>query len=251
MIKFFRHIRKSLLMENKTGKYLKYAIGEIVLVVIGILIAVQINSWNQQRIQNATVENYFVRILDEIDLSRMMVKDFDKTIDTLITENQKSLEILNSNNRDSLIHLDKTIGALGTAYTSNLSFDIVDEYLNEGLLSKIEQDSLKLAFKYFEYIRKSLNQIDEYTNEQYLNSIEPFFYKNINYSRVVRAHNKSKLIIGGPETDYSEFYNNLEIYNLITFKLETLSSQKNRTESLLYTLDYLKNQIENYLENHE
>ncbi len=49
MIKFFRHIRKSLLMENKIGKYFKYAIGEIVLVVIGILIALQINNWNQTK----------------------------------------------------------------------------------------------------------------------------------------------------------------------------------------------------------
>ena len=50
MIKFFRHIRKSLLMENRTSKYFKYAIGEIILVVIGILIALQINTWNQNRI---------------------------------------------------------------------------------------------------------------------------------------------------------------------------------------------------------
>ena len=44
MIKFFRNIRKNLLMENKTSKYFKYAIGEIILVVIGILIALQINN---------------------------------------------------------------------------------------------------------------------------------------------------------------------------------------------------------------
>ena len=49
MIKFFRQIRQNLIMENKTGKYLKYAIGEIVLVVIGILIALQINNWNENR----------------------------------------------------------------------------------------------------------------------------------------------------------------------------------------------------------
>jgi len=49
MIKFFRHIRQNLIMENKTGKYLKYAFGEIVLVVIGILIALQINNWNENR----------------------------------------------------------------------------------------------------------------------------------------------------------------------------------------------------------
>lgn len=50
MIKFFRHIRKQLLSENKIGKYFKYAIGEILLVVIGILIALQINTWNQNRL---------------------------------------------------------------------------------------------------------------------------------------------------------------------------------------------------------
>ncbi len=49
MIKFFRKIRQNLIMENKTGKYFKYAIGEIVLVVIGILIALQINNWNESR----------------------------------------------------------------------------------------------------------------------------------------------------------------------------------------------------------
>ena len=49
MIKFFRKIRQNLLSEGKTGKYLKYAIGEIILVVIGILIALQINTWNEER----------------------------------------------------------------------------------------------------------------------------------------------------------------------------------------------------------
>ena len=49
MIKFFRKIRYDLMKKNKTGKYIKYAIGEIILVVIGILIALQINNWNDYR----------------------------------------------------------------------------------------------------------------------------------------------------------------------------------------------------------
>ena len=49
MIKFFRHIRKDLMEKNKTSKYFKYAIGEIILVVIGILIALQINNWNEHK----------------------------------------------------------------------------------------------------------------------------------------------------------------------------------------------------------
>jgi len=49
MIKFFRKIRQKLLSENKFSKYLLYAIGEIILVVIGILIALQINNWNEKQ----------------------------------------------------------------------------------------------------------------------------------------------------------------------------------------------------------
>lgn len=49
MIKFFRNIRQNLLNEGKTTKYIKYAIGEIILVVIGILIALSINNWNEKR----------------------------------------------------------------------------------------------------------------------------------------------------------------------------------------------------------
>jgi len=49
MINFFRRIRKRLAEDNKPLKYLRYAIGEIVLVVIGILIALQINNWNERR----------------------------------------------------------------------------------------------------------------------------------------------------------------------------------------------------------
>ncbi len=56
MIKFFRHIRKRLLTENKLSKYLLYAIGEIVLVVIGILIALQINNWNTSKIESKNKE---------------------------------------------------------------------------------------------------------------------------------------------------------------------------------------------------
>ena len=62
MIKFFRKIRYNLMEHNKIGKYLKYAIGEIVLVVIGIIVALQLNNWNETR-KN---ENQFKAVLEQI-----------------------------------------------------------------------------------------------------------------------------------------------------------------------------------------
>ncbi len=59
MIRFFRQIRRQLLSENKFTRYLVYAIGEIVLVVIGILIALQINNWNNGRIlERSEIKSY-------------------------------------------------------------------------------------------------------------------------------------------------------------------------------------------------
>jgi hypothetical protein len=67
MIKFFRKIRQNLLMENKTGKYLKYAIGEIILVVIGILIALQINNWNEGRKNNEKEATLIKNIIEDLN----------------------------------------------------------------------------------------------------------------------------------------------------------------------------------------
>jgi hypothetical protein len=66
MLKFFRRIRKSLLTENKFSKYILYAIGEIVLVVIGILIALWINTKNQEYAQQQKIDSILVKIQNDI-----------------------------------------------------------------------------------------------------------------------------------------------------------------------------------------
>lgn len=73
MIKFFRQIRYRLLSENKTSKYFKYAIGEIILVVIGILIALQINNWNEQRIENRKEQAILKRLTAEFESNRQQL----------------------------------------------------------------------------------------------------------------------------------------------------------------------------------
>ena len=66
MIKFFRKIRQNLIIENKTGKYFKYAIGEIFLVVIGILIALQINNWNEKVKKEEKIQILLNDVLNEL-----------------------------------------------------------------------------------------------------------------------------------------------------------------------------------------
>ena len=85
MIKFFRHIRQRMIKENRVSKYLLYAIGEIVLVVIGILIALQINTWNQQRERNNQETIYLE------DLRNDFLFDLE-TLDQKVAQNDKAIE---------------------------------------------------------------------------------------------------------------------------------------------------------------
>ena len=85
MIKFFRQIRLDLMEKNKTGKYLKYAIGEILLVIIGILIAVSINGWNEDR-KLKKAEQSILK-----DLKQEMIINL-KALEFAIEENEKSFE---------------------------------------------------------------------------------------------------------------------------------------------------------------
>ena len=82
MIKFYRKIRQKLLSENKFSKYIIYAIGEIILVVIGILIALQVNNVNQSNLIDKKISNYLneikLNLENEIDRSNLVVEFYDK-----------------------------------------------------------------------------------------------------------------------------------------------------------------------------
>ena len=119
MIKFFRKIRKKLVSENKFSKYLIYAIGEIILVVIGILIALQINNWNEKDKQDSRSFQYQKRIYQDLNRltenSRGLTSRADETL-ALITKTTELLELGNIETRQdsntvesALIRFSRTV----------------------------------------------------------------------------------------------------------------------------------------------
>ena len=75
MIKFFRRIRQNLLMENKTGKYFQYAVGEIVLVVIGILIALSLNNLNEKKKLNEKENKFLKEIANDLKITQKEINE--------------------------------------------------------------------------------------------------------------------------------------------------------------------------------
>lgn len=151
MIKFFHHIRQSLVKKNKFSKYLLYAIGEIILVVIGILIALSVNNWNQENKDHKLGEDYLLRIhrdlvQDTISFRQIIIsnnamrEDIKRLFDTLYhgVHNVKQVKCMGSIYDRALDQVfspnDNTYkgmissGTLGLIQNTELKEEIVDLY---------------------------------------------------------------------------------------------------------------------------
>ncbi len=144
MIKFFRHIRQRMLSENRFRKYVAYAIGEIILVVFGILLALQINTWNIERnnrnqevqiLQQLSVE--YQENMREVEAKIFLREGMISSIEHIFHYIDEGLGDLPL---DSLqFHIDRTF----TTPTFNVSSGVTDELLNSGKLYLIENPELK------------------------------------------------------------------------------------------------------------
>ncbi|MCJ7467209.1 MAG: DUF6090 family protein [Maribacter sp.] len=105
MIKFFRKIRQRLLTENKFSKYLIYAIGEIILVVVGILIALSVNNWNEKRKSVNKGKEYFRLVYNDLKTDIFILNGIIKRLDEQSIAAENILNIIESQNhfiRDTL-----------------------------------------------------------------------------------------------------------------------------------------------------
>ena len=90
MIKFFRHIRRAFLADSKFNKYLLYAVGEIILVVIGILIALQVNNSNENRKKRVRERIFLEQLYDDFKLNQTAIKSYKNLYDI----NEKHIDVI-------------------------------------------------------------------------------------------------------------------------------------------------------------
>ena len=160
MIKFFRKIRQNLLLENKTGKYFKYAFGEIVLVVIGILIALQINNWNENRKNRISESQYYCKLLSDFDLDRQNIKGLYQESENKIETSKRLLLDLNSKGKEKSYLLNSYLQALRTNEFVPSKVTIT-EITSSGKLNLLTNDSLKNSIiRYYVELDKLLYQLE-------------------------------------------------------------------------------------------
>lgn len=142
MIKFFRKIRQKLLEQNRVSKYLLYAFGEIILVVIGILIALQINNWNEIRKNKNYEKNMLAQMQKELKLNSDMINRWLPSLKEIVITINEVAAIKEDPNypSDSLQQYLKRIKGFGITISFNTS---AYNAINSGGLDKISNPAIR------------------------------------------------------------------------------------------------------------
>ena len=183
MIKFFRKIRQNLLMENKTGKYFKYAVGEIILVVIGILIALGINSWNQDRLSNQQQKVYLNNFKEELVSNTKLLQRIDAQYAKHQEATTKGITLLTEDFRVSnFLTIDSLISTRWRAFPVGGS--TYEEMKNNGSFYSLHNKELKkqivqhyiTANSYASAFKEMNSNGQAITNNKDLNALEVLRY---------------------------------------------------------------------------
>jgi len=188
MLKFFRGTRQKLIVEGRAKRYFFYALGEIILVVIGILIALQINNWNEYRKDRILEKEYLSRLKEDLTFDISWIKyyylnRFEKKIQSL--DKGKAYYQGNFVIKDTVQFLnDITYGGVSGYVDWSLQKNTYNEIISTGNLRKIENDTLRAKINnYYEsvngYMNASKNYVSGYIN--YMNSLRSFNPNNPDY----------------------------------------------------------------------
>ena len=245
MIKFFRKIRFDLMEKNKTGKYLKYAIGEIILVVIGILIALSINTWNENRkseLKEQVILKFLkVNLIENLKLLNLANKatiDAYKASLNLHELTTPNGALVNTNQIDSLISV------MFDYFTFDPNSGSINEIINSGQLNIIKNEELRNRISNWSGLVDDTQRDADIANKHAFDNMVMYLSKNGRISNlpvgneIIQNLNIKSKPTSSFEVDYQKIMSSLEFENLVAW----------HSINLLYILNEYKS-FKSYIEN--
>jgi hypothetical protein len=169
MIKFFRKIRQNMIKENKFSKYFLYAVGEIILVVIGILIALSINNWNQSKKQDIAEKEFIEGIKNDLKQDKqymeLIIRHIEPKIEayTILDKEFTMLYKKDKNALDSLFQIyfvsQRTFYPISGSFQAAIAGNEINAFKNKELT--------RVIIKLYNSTYDRLVDIGETTNERW------------------------------------------------------------------------------------
>ncbi len=241
MIKFFRKIRKQLLTENKFSKYLIYAMGEILLVMIGILLAFQVNSWNDQRKRDLIK----IDILKELKQNLMVdIVDIDENI-SQHKQSLKSSQIISNVIENDLPNNDSLNNHFSNIVLVPMFLPTKTAYENLKLTRTtiLDNDSLRLAIiELYERKYAFLKDVIDGERVKMVNDLNGFYrneFSSIDFFGKSYPVNFEELIKNQVYSNYINYQKTISKFILVRYE-----KTKEETENLVVKINEELNKLD-------
>ena len=239
MIKFFRKIRQKMLAENKFSKYLLYAIGEILLVMIGILLALQVNNWNENRKLRINEISALKEVRRNVDQNIIRLKSFSENDSRLINNGEKLITIFKDENSIYNDSINTMFGLVGI-YHPYYAIDGAYENLKQKGLNLIQDDDLKQVL--IELFEQSLPNL-----EQAGNAFEYEVSKRKN-DMAISYFETGRTFFSMRPNNFNKLKNNQEFFNFLTWAMAAKKLAISHRKNSLDETNKAKYLLEKYLE---
>jgi hypothetical protein len=244
MINFFRKTRKKLADDNKPMKYMRYAVGEIALVVIGILIALSINNWNEGRKERKKETQLLLSLSKDFKSNLESLEESINRIPTLIENYSLVLEY--AGNLDNGLTKEMRDKIIGTSFVStNLADGTLTSILGSDKLEIIRNDTLKSWLtKYPSYIKDFKTLESSLVNYVKLTQ-RPIVRSYLTLSdRLLPEPRFDQLKENIPKSDYEGLLRDKEYLNVVI----GIRSQNNALLGQCKSIHWVANEINNIIE---
>ncbi|WP_411767848.1 DUF6090 family protein [Winogradskyella sp. A3E31] len=229
--------------KNKTGKYLKYAIGEIILVVIGILIALQINNWNENRIERNQEQQLLKSLHKELSDNLTELNYDIKRVDSLHHNLNILMDLLLDDNQENT-NIDSLMLKTLTTPSWNPSSYVLTDLKNSGKISQLS--NINLQEKLFKWERQYDNLLE--ISEDYKQSNDAYleFLKSNASLRNIDANSQNLLIqFSAFDFDNQTLLKDIRFENHIDDRFITTSNLKTEYREAKEILEDLLKAINN------
>jgi hypothetical protein len=252
MIPFFRKLRKQLADDNKPLKYLRYAIGEIVLVVIGILIALSKNNWNQDQ-QNKKLEQATLKsLLTEFQDNKTSIRDYLENVKSMRKFGDTLRKLLGPEITSmSQDYVHRLIGEIGTTTKCVVSIDALGDIQSSGKLNLLSNVDVRKGISKWSSILKELQAEEFDWAQEYSSQFMPYTNKwmqwdNVDY--VFEYRDSIRYFKSRFDQDPRRMLQQPEFANIMSIQYWRIVRIERRTDVLLKQTDSLVGSIKNELE---
>ena len=209
MIKFFRKIRQKLIEQSKVRSYLLYAIGEVILVVIGILIALQINNWKEKKTDRLIEQKILNSLLIDINADIETITYMIEGDSLLVESNKRLIAILKNEQSEYSSDFEEMFGEMNrydTFYPNNLGYESLK---SKGLLI-VKNDRLKLLIiNLYDYHYPNIADIVDLKKQLFLNT-------NLIFNKYLETKTEVQNVQSRFPNDFNALKTNTEFINTLT-----------------------------------